>query len=171
VGDTPNLAARVQADVEPGTIIIAASTRRCLVSFPSFAISATTTSRVWPNRSRLGPSRACRRPKVASKRFVLPASPARRPRKGDRRCSSTATNWRGKAKARFAIAVDAVACVIAVQRPMVQRNADGSKDRLVQNRVGINIDDIIVELLYPADRSEHSRYQCGGWPLASSSSS
>jgi adenylate cyclase len=51
--------------------------------------------------------------------------------------------------------VDAVACVIAVQRAMVQRNADASKDRLVQNRVGINIGDIIVELLYPADRSEH----------------
>ena len=56
VGDTPNLAARLQALAEPGTIVVAASTRRLLRSCLSFVTSGATRSKVSP--SRLTPGRS-----------------------------------------------------------------------------------------------------------------
>jgi class 3 adenylate cyclase len=62
VGETPNLAARLQALAEPGSAVIAPATRRLLGN--RFALRA----RVWPSRWRHGRSRGCRHPRAASKR-------------------------------------------------------------------------------------------------------
>src|SRR6266700_4387457 len=72
VGATPNLAARLQALADPGTIVVAASTRRLLGDLFHLRASAGTRSRVLPSRLRRGRSRACRLPRAASRR------PARR---------------------------------------------------------------------------------------------
>ena len=45
----------------------------------------------------------------------------------------------------FASVVDAVECAVAVQRAMVEREAEVSDDRRIQYRVGINLGDIIIE--------------------------
>jgi adenylate cyclase len=45
----------------------------------------------------------------------------------------------------FASAVDAVECALAVQRAMLEREAEVEADRRIQYRVGINIGDIVVE--------------------------
>ena len=68
VGETPNLAARLQALAEPGTIVVAASTRRLLGDLFHCVTSAGTRSRVLPSRSPRGRSRACRLPRAASRR-------------------------------------------------------------------------------------------------------
>ena len=45
----------------------------------------------------------------------------------------------------FPSVVDAVACAVAVQRGMVERNAPVPEDQRIVFRVGINLGDIIVE--------------------------
>ncbi len=45
----------------------------------------------------------------------------------------------------FASVVDAVECAVAIQRAMLEREADISNDRRIQYRVGINLGDIIVD--------------------------
>jgi class 3 adenylate cyclase len=69
VGDTPNLAARLQALAEAGTIVVAASTRRLLGHLSSFAISGTTRSRDFRIQSRLGRLRGRRPRRAASRPF------------------------------------------------------------------------------------------------------
>jgi adenylate cyclase len=45
----------------------------------------------------------------------------------------------------FASVVEAVACAVAVQRGMVERNAAGPEDHRIVLRIGVNLGDIIVE--------------------------
>jgi adenylate cyclase len=45
----------------------------------------------------------------------------------------------------FPSVVDAVACVVAVQRAMVERNAHVPVDRRILFRVGVNVGDVIIE--------------------------
>ena len=45
----------------------------------------------------------------------------------------------------FASVVDAVECAVAIQRAMVEREADVPEERRIQYRIGINLGDIIVE--------------------------
>jgi adenylate cyclase len=45
----------------------------------------------------------------------------------------------------FPSVVDAVRCAIELQQGMVERNADVSKDRRIEFRVGINLGDVIIE--------------------------
>jgi adenylate cyclase len=45
----------------------------------------------------------------------------------------------------FASVVDAVACAVAIQRAMVEREEDVPEDRRIQYRVGINLGDIVIE--------------------------
>ena len=59
VGETPNLAARLQALAEPDAVVIAASTRRWSAISSTTAISVPSRSRASPNRCRLG--RCCGR--------------------------------------------------------------------------------------------------------------
>jgi adenylate cyclase len=47
--------------------------------------------------------------------------------------------------AEFPSVVDAVRCAVEVQRGMVERNAASPVDRRIEFRVGINLDDVIVE--------------------------
>ena len=59
VGETPNLAARLQALAEPDAVVVAASTRRLGAISSSIAISAPSRSRASPRRCR--PGRCCGR--------------------------------------------------------------------------------------------------------------
>ncbi len=69
VGETPNLAARLQALAEPGSVVIAAGHAPAASAICSGCRhSAGTRSRVSPSRSRPGRSRGCRHPRAASKR-------------------------------------------------------------------------------------------------------
>lgn len=45
----------------------------------------------------------------------------------------------------FASVVDAVECAVAIQRAMREINADGSEDRSIVFRIGINLGDVIIE--------------------------
>jgi adenylate cyclase len=45
----------------------------------------------------------------------------------------------------FPSVVEAVACAVAVQRGMVERNAQSPEDQRIEFRVGINLGDVIVE--------------------------
>src|SRR5438270_2604905 len=45
----------------------------------------------------------------------------------------------------FPSVVEAVACAVAVQRGMEERNAEASEDRGIVFRIGVNLGDIIVE--------------------------
>lgn len=45
----------------------------------------------------------------------------------------------------FASVVDAVECAVAIQRAMLEREADVPNDRRIRYRVGINLGDIVVE--------------------------
>ena len=45
----------------------------------------------------------------------------------------------------FASVVDAVECAVAIQRAMREINADGSEDRSMVFRIGINLGDVIIE--------------------------
>ena len=47
--------------------------------------------------------------------------------------------------AEFGSVVNAVDCAAAIQRAMPERNADVPEDRRIEYRVGINLDDVIVE--------------------------
>ena len=68
VGDAPNLAARLQALAEPGTIASPPPRAACSAICFVCATSAGTSSRVLPSRSRRGRSRACPIPRAASRR-------------------------------------------------------------------------------------------------------
>ena len=57
VGETPNLAARLQGLAEPGTMAIAAATRRLLGDRFRCGRSTGTSSRALPSRSRPGRSK------------------------------------------------------------------------------------------------------------------
>jgi len=54
VGETPNLAARLQTLAEPNAVVIAASTRRLVASSSNTVISATSRSKASPSRCRRG---------------------------------------------------------------------------------------------------------------------
>src|SRR5271169_6500277 len=45
----------------------------------------------------------------------------------------------------FPSVVDAVRCAVEVQREMGLRNADAPADRRIELRIGINLDDIIID--------------------------
>ena len=45
----------------------------------------------------------------------------------------------------FASVVDAVACVVAIQRAMVEREADVPEEQRIQYRAGVNIGDIVID--------------------------
>ncbi len=45
----------------------------------------------------------------------------------------------------FASVVDAVECAVAIQRAMLEREAEVPNDRRIRYRVGINLGDIVVE--------------------------
>ncbi len=45
----------------------------------------------------------------------------------------------------FAGVVEAVACAVAIQRGMAERNAPMARDRRIVLRIGINLGDVIVE--------------------------
>ena len=45
----------------------------------------------------------------------------------------------------FASAVDAVACAVAVQRAMAEREADASADTRIAYRIGVNIGDVVID--------------------------
>jgi len=47
--------------------------------------------------------------------------------------------------AEFASVVDATECAVAIQRAMVEREAEVSEERRIRYRVGINLGDIIIE--------------------------
>ncbi len=47
--------------------------------------------------------------------------------------------------AEFASVVDAVQCAIEIQREMAGRNAEVSKDRRIELRIGINLGDVIPD--------------------------
>jgi class 3 adenylate cyclase len=54
VGETPNLAARVQALAEPHAVVIAAGTRRQVGDLSNVATSAPSRSKAWPRRCHPG---------------------------------------------------------------------------------------------------------------------
>ena len=45
----------------------------------------------------------------------------------------------------FASVVDAVRCVVEIQRGMLERNADIPSEKRIDFRVGINVGDVIVD--------------------------
>jgi tetratricopeptide (TPR) repeat protein len=47
--------------------------------------------------------------------------------------------------AEFPSVVDAVRCAVAIQRGMVDRNADTPEDKRISFRIGVNLGDVIVE--------------------------
>jgi TolB-like protein/class 3 adenylate cyclase/Flp pilus assembly protein TadD len=47
--------------------------------------------------------------------------------------------------AEFPSVVDAVRCAVAIQRGMVERNADTPEDKRISFRIGVNLGDVIVE--------------------------
>ena len=67
VGETPNLAARLQALAEPGTIVVAASTRRLLGDLfhlrdlGRHEVKGTEPVAAWAGRGRVGFRAASRR--------------------------------------------------------------------------------------------------------------
>jgi len=96
VGDTPNLAARLQGLAEPGSMVIDG----CLATCLTCAISADLRSRASQSRSPPGRSKAWLRRKAVSKQH---ARRGRRASSGGRRraqCCSSARTRRGMARAR-----------------------------------------------------------------------
>ena len=89
VGETPNLAARLQAIAEPNTVVIAASTRRLLGNSSSITISVPLPPKA--STSRCMPSRCFVRAasKVGLRRFIVCPDPARRPRRGNRTAAAS----------------------------------------------------------------------------------
>src|SRR5271170_3067752 len=57
----------------------------------------------------------------------------------------------------FASVVDAVRCVVEIQRGMLERNADIPSDKRIDFRAGINIGDVIVDGRYLWRRRQHRR--------------
>ena len=45
----------------------------------------------------------------------------------------------------FASVIDAVECAVAIQRKMVERNADQPEERRIVFRIGVNLGDVIIE--------------------------
>ena len=76
VGDTPNLAARLQGLADAGGVVVAAATRRLLGDRFRLRIRASTPSRASPSRSRRGRRSACRRARAASRPRMPRGSPA-----------------------------------------------------------------------------------------------
>jgi class 3 adenylate cyclase len=68
VGETPNLAARLQALAEPRTVVVPTATRRLIGDLFRLRGLGRHPVRVWPSRSRPGRSRGCRPRRAASKR-------------------------------------------------------------------------------------------------------
>ena len=75
VGETPNLAARLQALAEPNTVVIADGTRRLLAISLSLRTLGRKSLRASPGR--YAPSQLCKRARwrAASRRCTRPASP------------------------------------------------------------------------------------------------
>jgi class 3 adenylate cyclase len=68
VGETPNLAARLQALAEPGAVVVAAGTRRLVGGLFAFDDLGPQRLKASPSRSRRFGSRAKAAPRAASKR-------------------------------------------------------------------------------------------------------
>ena len=68
VGETPNLAARLQALAAPGSVVISQSTRRLVGGLFELADLARKGSKASPRRWQSGGSRARATPKAASRR-------------------------------------------------------------------------------------------------------
>ena len=100
VGETPNLAARLQGLAAPGTVVIAEATRRLLGDLFAYRPLAPTRSRASPSPSRPTPSSARAPPRAASRRCTSPASPRWSAASTSWACCSTAGRGPGKAKAR-----------------------------------------------------------------------
>ena len=73
LGETPNLAARLQAAAEPGTVVISASTRRVTGGHFEYRDLGPLGSKAGPNRRRLGRSWARAKRQAALKRSTPPA--------------------------------------------------------------------------------------------------
>ena len=52
----------------------------------------------------------------------------------------------------FASVVDAVRCAVEVQRGMIDREPDVADERRIRFRIGVNLGNVIVELLELTDR-------------------
>ncbi len=74
VGETPNLAARLQALAEPGSVVIARRRAGWSAACSSWPISARSASRASPSRCRPGGSRARVAPRAASRRCTASGS-------------------------------------------------------------------------------------------------
>ncbi|MGO9419907.1 adenylate/guanylate cyclase domain-containing protein, partial [Roseiarcus sp.] len=70
VGDTPNLAARLQALADAGGVVVAAATRRLLGDRSGCATSAGTPSRASPSRSKHGRRLACPKARAGSRQLI-----------------------------------------------------------------------------------------------------
>ena len=68
VGETPNLAARLQALAAPGSVVISQATRRLVGGLFELEDLGPSASRASPSRSPPGGSKARVRPKGASRR-------------------------------------------------------------------------------------------------------
>ncbi len=106
VGDTPNVAARLQSLAEPGAVVVAASTRRlrragCLAIYSLFAASAAARSRASPNPSRSGRSKVEPHQRAASKRCVPRARWALSAARQRSHSRFRASSWHGRAKAKW----------------------------------------------------------------------
>jgi class 3 adenylate cyclase len=73
VGETPNLAARLQTFAEPNTVVIAESTRKLLGSLFELQDLAARTSKASPNRCERGPHYGQVWSRVASRRCMQAA--------------------------------------------------------------------------------------------------
>ena len=74
VGETPNLAARLQALAEPGAVVVAEATRRLLGGLFASPTSGRRRSRASPSRSRAYARRWARaRPRAGSRRCTRQA--------------------------------------------------------------------------------------------------
>ncbi len=101
VGETPNLAARLQTLAEPNTVVVSEATCRLLgARFRLRKSAASMSSRDLPSRSRPGASCRRRRSPAVSRRRAPTASA---PSSAGRRkwaCCSTAGIWRSTARAK-----------------------------------------------------------------------
>ncbi|MEK1925454.1 MAG: adenylate/guanylate cyclase domain-containing protein [Rhizobium giardinii] len=84
VGETPNLAARLQSLAKVGCVVVATLTRRLLGDLFELVDLGTTTSRVSPTQCKRGWSLARARPRAASRRCTGC---------GSRRSSAAIRNW------------------------------------------------------------------------------
>ena len=101
VGDTPNLAARLQALAEPDSVVVSGATRRLLRGpVPVARSRPSDQSRGWRSRLRPGWLRACRRARAGSRPPMRRGSPALSAARRRAHCHVIASGRHGAAKAR-----------------------------------------------------------------------